>query len=124
TRGVSFLIGQSIQVFLRPKKKKMAPPFKIAVIGGGGMVGAATAYALTLSDVPAEIIIVDVVEAAAKGQALDIADASLQSPASLRAGTMGDAGQCDLVVITAGYPQKPGETRAQLLGKNKAILRS
>lgn len=100
------------------------PQQKVAVIGGGGMVGAATAYALTVLNVPAEIILVDVVEIAAQGQALDIADASFESQAKIRVGTFADAGQSDVVVISAGYPQKPGETRAQLLSKNREIIKS
>eukprot|EP01054_Gregarina_sp_Poly1_P002812 Gregarina_sp_Poly_1__2811@NODE_1781_length_3339_cov_73_424817_g1159_i0_p1_GENE_NODE_1781_length_3339_cov_73_424817_g1159_i0NODE_1781_length_3339_cov_73_424817_g1159_i0_p1_ORF_typecomplete_len328_score48_52Ldh_1_N/PF00056_23/7e37Ldh_1_C/PF02866_18/3_4e30FAD_binding_3/PF01494_19/0_4FAD_binding_3/PF01494_19/1_2e03_NODE_1781_length_3339_cov_73_424817_g1159_i01361119 len=100
------------------------PRHKVAIIGGGGMVGAATGYALTLLNVPAEIILVDVIDIAAKGQALDIADASFDSQAKIRPGTFVDAGQSDVVVISAGYPQKPGETRAQLLSKNRDIIKS
>eukprot|EP01053_Blabericola_migrator_P006073 Blabericola_migrator_1__6072@NODE_3064_length_2067_cov_643_168500_g1915_i0_p1_GENE_NODE_3064_length_2067_cov_643_168500_g1915_i0NODE_3064_length_2067_cov_643_168500_g1915_i0_p1_ORF_typecomplete_len308_score57_15Ldh_1_N/PF00056_23/5_2e37Ldh_1_C/PF02866_18/1_7e30DUF3447/PF11929_8/0_037Epimerase/PF01370_21/0_026Semialdhyde_dh/PF01118_24/0_34Semialdhyde_dh/PF01118_24/1_7e03FAD_binding_3/PF01494_19/0_11_NODE_3064_length_2067_cov_643_168500_g1915_i01421065 len=102
----------------------VVPRQKVAIIGGGGMVGAAAGYALTVLNIPCEIILVDVVELAARGQALDIADASFQSQAKVRTGTFADAGQCDVVVVSAGYPQKPGETRAQLLSKNREIIKS
>eukprot|EP01055_Gregarina_sp_Pseudo9_P001719 Gregarina_sp_Pseudo_9__1718@NODE_2165_length_1118_cov_508_797961_g1994_i0_p1_GENE_NODE_2165_length_1118_cov_508_797961_g1994_i0NODE_2165_length_1118_cov_508_797961_g1994_i0_p1_ORF_typecomplete_len329_score60_54Ldh_1_N/PF00056_23/1_3e38Ldh_1_C/PF02866_18/9_4e31Glyco_hydro_4/PF02056_16/14Glyco_hydro_4/PF02056_16/2DUF3447/PF11929_8/0_18_NODE_2165_length_1118_cov_508_797961_g1994_i01321055 len=100
------------------------PQQKVAIIGGGGMVGASVGYAMTVLNIPAEIILVDVVEAAARGQALDIADSSFESQAKIRTGTFSDAGQSDVAVISAGYPQKPGETRAQLLSKNREIIKS
>ncbi|EZG70495.1 L-lactate dehydrogenase, partial [Gregarina niphandrodes] len=56
------------------------PNKRISVIGGGGMVGAATVNALILKGVAAELLIVDVAPKAAEGQALDIADASFNSP--------------------------------------------
>jgi L-lactate dehydrogenase len=101
-----------------------APGKRISVIGGGGMVGAATVNALILKNVAAEVLIVDVVAKAAEGQALDIADASFNSPGVVRVGSFAEAGQSDIVIITAGYPQKPGEPRSMLLGNNKSIIKS
>ncbi|EZG70161.1 L-lactate dehydrogenase [Gregarina niphandrodes] len=100
------------------------PPKRVSVIGGGGMVGAATVNALILKDVAAEVLIVDVIAKAAEGQALDIADASFNSPGVVRVGSFAEAGQSDLVIITAGYPQKPGEPRSMLLKNNKSIIKS
>ncbi|EZG70462.1 L-lactate dehydrogenase [Gregarina niphandrodes] len=80
------------------------PNKRISVIGGGGMVGAATVNALILKGVAAELLIVDVAPKAAEGQALDIADASSTPPGR------------------PSYPQKPGEPRSKLLGTNKSIM--
>ncbi|KAI8324647.1 hypothetical protein GQ54DRAFT_309013 [Martensiomyces pterosporus] len=59
------------------------PTQRVSVIGGGGNVGAATAYALITKGVAAEVLIVDVVDKAALGQALDISDAAFLMPALL-----------------------------------------
>lgn len=96
----------------------------VAIIGGGGMVGAATAYALMVKGVAVEILLVDVVELAAEGQALDVTDASVFVQGKCRLATFKQAGQADMIVIPAGYPQKPGESRAELLMKNRDIIKN
>ncbi|KAJ2296955.1 hypothetical protein IWW55_004948, partial [Coemansia sp. RSA 2706] len=56
------------------------PKQRVSVIGGGGAVGSATAFALIAKGVAAEVLIVDVVDKNAMGQALDISDASFMMP--------------------------------------------
>ncbi|KAJ3144779.1 hypothetical protein HDU86_001497 [Geranomyces michiganensis] len=99
-------------------------PASVAIIGGGGSVGATAAYALLLRRVASEIVLVDLDQARCEAQVLDLSDAAFLSDTSIRTGTSKEAGQCDIVVITAGAKQRPGETRVDLIGRNRAILSS
>jgi len=97
---------------------------QIAIIGAGGQVGAAAVNALVLLDkIECEVLLCDVVAAAAKGQALDIEDAGSNSRTTCRYAELHEAGQCDLVVITAGIPQQPGQSRESLLGANVLVMK-
>ncbi|KAI9309393.1 lactate dehydrogenase B [Cunninghamella echinulata] len=98
-------------------------PQKIAVIGGGA-VGASVAYALLLKNIASEIMIVDVVPEIVKGQVLDLSDAAGTSSCKVKAATNKEAGQADIIVITAGAKQKDGEPRTELVGRNYKILES
>ena len=61
----------------------------------------------------------------AVGDALDLSHAlAFTSPKKIYAAEYADCADADLVVITAGAPQKPGETRLDLVGKNLAINKS
>ncbi|MCC7415200.1 MAG: L-lactate dehydrogenase [Epsilonproteobacteria bacterium] len=95
----------------------------IAIIGAGA-VGSTAAYALmyTLS---AEIVLIDLNEHKCNGEVQDLEDAgSMSDGSTIRAGTIGDARQADIVVITAGIAQKPGQTRLELLKTNYEIVGS
>ncbi len=98
---------------------------KVMVVGTGN-VGMSFAYALVhqRTDVN-ELILVDINTDDAEGEAIDLHDTLAVSPSFLkvRAGSYADAGDCDIIVITAGVPQKPGETRMDLLKKNAAIFK-
>ncbi|ORX64068.1 lactate dehydrogenase B [Basidiobolus meristosporus CBS 931.73] len=67
---------------------------------------------------------VDINQKVAEGQALDLADSQFLSSTKVRVGTYQEAGQADIIVITAGANQRPGETRLQLIAKNFNILNS
>ncbi len=97
------------------------------MIVGTGNVGASIAFALINQPTAVkEIILTDIVEKDAEGEAMDLRDALSLAPNSIRIanGTYQDAKDCDVVVITAGVPQKPGESRLDLLHKNLDILKS
>ncbi|MBA1433819.1 L-lactate dehydrogenase [Bombilactobacillus bombi] len=95
------------------------------ILVGDGAVGSSFAYAMTLQGVANEIGIVDVVKDKTRGDALDLADATpLSYPAHIYAADYSDAKDADIVVITAGAPQKPGETRLDLVNKNLKIIKS
>ncbi len=97
---------------------------KVVIVGAGGMVGASTAYALALRSVVEEIVLIDRSEDMAWGQAADINDAmGLDRSVSVRPGTYDDIATDDIVVISAGAPQQPGQTRMELLGINVGIMR-
>jgi L-lactate dehydrogenase len=97
---------------------------KIAVVGGAGRVGATTLFQLLLEGVAQEIAVVDVVGDRAEGEMLDLLHGSHLSHRVKVSGP--DYAACegsDFVIITAGIPRKPEETRLDLLKKNVDNLR-
>jgi L-lactate dehydrogenase len=95
---------------------------KIAIIGAG-TVGSTIAYTLLLKTITAEVILVDIDETRCHGEILDLSDAMFFNGTSvIRAGTPADAAQADIIIIAAGKPQKPKETRLELLAANKTII--
>jgi len=95
---------------------------KIAIIGAG-IVGSTAAYALILKRITAEIILVDINESRCHGEILDLSDAiSFNSTSLVRAGTAQDAAKADIIIITAGKAQNPGQTRQELFATNKTII--
>jgi len=98
---------------------------KIAVIGAGS-VGSTTAYTLVMKNLAAEVILVDINEAKEEGEVMDINDAlSFVETGKIRGGSYQDAATADVIVITAGLPQKSGDqNRLELVNKNKEILKS
>ena len=97
---------------------------KCGVIGVG-FVGATSAFTLATSGLFSEVVLVDMNRKKAKGEAADINHGiSFAKPCFVRAGDYGDLAECGLVVIAAGANQKPGETRIELLGRNRVIMSS
>jgi len=97
---------------------------RVAIIGAG-YVGASIAYALTVSNLAREIILIDVDEKKAAGEAMDIQHGMPYMGSSLvRAGRYVDCEDCDLIIITAGRNRRPGETRLNMLSDNIGIMRS
>ncbi len=97
---------------------------KAFVVGGGGMVGATAAYAMALNKAIEEIVLIDVNEQLVWGQAADINDAmGFDSGILVRTGTYEEIANDDIVVITAGAAQQPGQTRLDLLAINAGIIR-
>ncbi|KAJ2779086.1 hypothetical protein H4R18_004214 [Coemansia javaensis] len=100
------------------------PSQRVSIIGGGGNVGATIAFALLAKGVSVEVLIVDKADNAAHGQAMDIDDASFSLPGTCRIGTFQEAGQSDVIIVTAGARQKPGESRSSLVDRNYEIIGS
>jgi len=99
-------------------------PTKIAIVGGAGAVGASAAYALMISGLASEIVLVDVNARRAEGEAMDMMHgAAFVRPVTVRAGGYADCTDAQIVVITAGAAQKPGESRLDLVRKNTEIFR-
>lgn len=94
------------------------------ILVGDGAVGSSYAFALTLLGVGRELGIIDVNKNKAEGDAMDLSDAlSFTAPKDIYAANYDDCKDADIVVITAGLPQKPGETRLDLVEKNLKILK-
>ena len=96
---------------------------KVGVVGCG-MVGSTSAFALVMSGVGREIVLVDVNRARAEAEANDIYHAvPFAHPLSVRAGEYADLDEARVVVIAGGVAQKPGETRLHLLQRNADVFR-
>ena len=97
---------------------------KVGIIGAGS-VGAATAFALVMKGVARKVVLIDANQKKAEAEAEDIAHAAPFAYANkIKAGTYEDLKGCEIVIVTAGANQKPGETRIDLLGRNVKIFES
>ena len=97
---------------------------KVGIIGAGS-VGSATAFALVMRGVARKVVLIDANEKKAQAEAADIAHATPFAYANkVKAGTYEDLKGAEVVIVTAGANQKPGETRIDLLGRNVKIFES
>ncbi len=98
---------------------------KVSVVGAAGTVGAATAYSLALRDVVDELVLVDIpdMEDETVGQAADVNHGvAYDANTRVRQGDYAATAGSDVVVITAGIPRSPGQTRLDLAGDNAPIM--
>lgn len=97
---------------------------KITIIGSGS-VGATIAYTLTVSGLSSEIVMIDINNEKALGEALDIRQGlPFCNPCSIYAGTYADAANSDIVIITSGVARKAGQSRLELAQTNIDVLKS
>lgn len=98
--------------------------FKVTVIGAGN-VGATAVYAMLMDGTPTEVVLIDRDKAKAEGLVLDMEHSMAFFNATKVVGTddYAYAKNSHLVVITAGARQKEGETRLDLIAKNRAIMK-
>ena len=100
---------------------------KVSVVGAAGTVGAAAGYSLALRDVVDELVFVDIPDKVdeAVGQAADTNHGvAYDSNTTVRQGDYEATAGSDVVVITAGIPRQPGQTRIDLAGDNAGIMES
>lgn len=98
---------------------------KVSVVGAAGTVGAAAGYNIALRDIADEVVFVDIpdMEDETVGQAADVNHGvAYDSNTAIRQGTYEDTAGSDVVVITAGIPRQPGQTRIDLAGDNAPIM--
>ena len=97
---------------------------KIGIIGCGH-VGATIAYTVMESEMFNEMVLIDVNESKARGEAMDLGHClPFLSPMQIYSGTYSALADAAIVVIAAGVNQKEGESRLDLLSKNVAIFKS
>ncbi|MEZ0536262.1 L-lactate dehydrogenase [Caldicellulosiruptoraceae bacterium PP1] len=102
----------------------MRKPGKIVIIGTG-FVGSSTAFAIMDAGLATELVLIDVNKEKAEGEAMDLNHGiSFVKPVKIYAGDYSDCKDADIVIITAGANQKPGETRLDLTKKNATITKS
>ncbi len=95
---------------------------KVGLIGCG-MVGASFAYSFIQRSLANELVLVDKDEARAEGEAMDLNHGlPFLRPMKVRAGAYDDLVDANVIVITAGANQGPGETRLDLLQKNAKVF--
>ncbi|KAK4949847.1 hypothetical protein LTR10_011689 [Elasticomyces elasticus] len=101
---------------------------RIAVLGAGS-VGSAIAFALILYPVASEVLLVDPNSKLRDAQVRDLEDATTYHGAvgfggvRIRAASHKEAGRSDIIIISAGAKQRPGESRTDLLARNRSILK-
>ncbi len=95
------------------------------MVVGAGSVGSTFAYALAQRGLADEIILIDTNRDFAEAQALDLAHGMPYYPSSeVRVGQKQDYADAQIIVITAGAKQAPGESRLALLKRNTTIIQS
>lgn len=97
---------------------------KVAIIGTG-MVGMSYAYAMLCREACDELVLIDINRKRAAGEAMDLNHGLPFAHCNMKI-TAGDYEMCrdaDIAVISAGVPQKIGETRLDLLKKNAEVLK-
>lgn len=107
-----------------PPKKTMAPYNSTIAIIGAGSVGSAIAQSLLLRRVVSDIVLVDIDEQLCEAQVADLSDATYLSNVRIRKGKHADAAQADIIIISAGAKQRPGDTRLDLIDRNFKVLDS
>src|SRR5919205_515512 len=96
---------------------------RVALVGAGN-VGATFAYALLLSGLAAEIVLIDANRQKAEGEAMDLNHTvPFAHPTRVWAGDYPDCAGAAVTVVTAGANQRPGETRLDLARKNAEVFR-
>lgn len=105
--------------------KKMKSGVRRVVLVGTGFVGMSFAYSMINQGGVEEFVLIDVNHDKAEGEAMDLSHGIPFAPdkTEIWAGTYADCAQADIVVITAGVNQKPGETRLALVERNAKIMR-
>ncbi|WP_026199668.1 L-lactate dehydrogenase [Lamprocystis purpurea] len=92
---------------------------------GTGQVGMAAAYALFQQRIADELVLVDLDRRRAEGEAMDLMHAQgYVGRQRVRAGDYADLAEAQIIVITAGVGQKPGEDRLSLLNRNAVVFRA
>jgi L-lactate dehydrogenase len=100
-----------------------AASLTIAIIGAGS-VGSTIAHSLLIRRVVADIILVDIDSALCRAQVEDLSDGTFLSNVRIRQGTPKDASQAEIIIVTAGAKQRPGDTRLDLIDRNFKVLKS
>lgn len=96
---------------------------KISIIGTGS-VGSTIAYTLTVMGLASQIVMIDINNEKALGEALDIRQGTpFCSPCSIYAGDYRDAVDSDIVILTSGIARKPGQSRLELAQTNVNITK-
>jgi malate dehydrogenase len=98
---------------------------KVTVVGAGN-VGANTAQKIAAKEL-ADVVLVDVVDGVPQGKGLDMLESAPVEGYDVKiVGTNGydETGNSDIVVITAGFPRKPGMSRDDLLLANYEVVKS
>jgi L-lactate dehydrogenase len=100
---------------IRPRK---------GMIIGAGQVGMACAYSMLVQHTLDEMVLVDVAKDKLEGEVMDLVHGlPFVEPTIVRGGAIADGAGADIVIITAGVGQKPGETRLSLVHRNVELLK-
>ncbi len=97
---------------------------RVVGLVGTGHVGVAAAYALFIKGLASELILIDKDARRAEGEAMDLMHGqALVGSLTVRAGGYPDLKDAQIVIISAGVAQRPGESRLALLNRNAEVFR-
>lgn len=97
---------------------------KVVVIGAG-FVGSTYVYALMHTGLTGEIVLIDPDQKRLKGEVMDLEHGlAFVQPVEIRAGDYSDCADANLIVVTAGAKQTPGQSRLELTQRNVDIVKS
>jgi len=98
---------------------------KKVIIIGTGFVGTAIAYSIINQGIAEELVLIDIDSAKAEGEAADLRHGVPFGPSrvKVRSGGYEECSNADVIIITAGVNQKPGETRLALVERNASIMK-
>lgn len=106
-----------------PASPAESRPVRVAIVGSGN-VGSTFAYALLLSGLAAEIVLIDANRSRAEGEAMDLNHTvPFAHPTRVWAGDFSDCAGASVTVLAAGVGQKPGQSRLDCVRNNAAIWR-
>lgn len=116
------MLEQQLFANLLTTKQQSSRLHKGAIIGVG-QVGMACAYSMLIQNTFDELVLTDVNQLKLEGEVMDLMHGlPFVEPTQVRAGTIKDCQGADIVVITAGAKQRPGETRLDLVQRNAQIF--
>lgn len=96
---------------------------KVSIVGGAGLVGSCTAFALQTGKIVREIALIDANAEGAEGQSLDLLHgATLMGDQKISSGGYEHVPTSDVVCITAGLRRKPDESRLDLINRNTDLF--
>ena len=97
---------------------------KVVVIGAG-FVGTTYVYALMHTGLAGKIVLIDLDKKRVQGEVMDLEHGlAFIPPVEIRPGDYSDCADADLIVVTAGAKQIPGQSRLELLQGNADIVKS
>ena len=104
----------------------MANNNRKVVLIGTGMVGMSFAYAALNQSICDELVLIDLNEVRARGEAMDLNHGLAFSNSSMKIyfGDYSDCSNANIAIICAGVAQKPGESRLELLQRNTKVFSS
>ena len=115
-------VVQFPEIYTRKRVKKMSN--KVTIIGAGS-VGSTIAYTMVVNSIASEIVLIDINQNKAIGEAMDIRQGvPYCSPASIISGSYADAKDSNVVILTSGVARKPGQSRLELAQTNVNITKT
>jgi L-lactate dehydrogenase len=119
----SAFINGSLPYYENKKENNIMIQKRTIGLVGTGNVGIAAGYALFLNQTAGELIFVDKNQRLAEGEAMDMMHGQpYVSNITVRAGNYSDLSSAQVIIISAGVGQRPGENRMDLLGRNVEVL--
>lgn len=115
-----------VTIKLELRRTLMKKTSRKVVVVGTGFVGTSIAYSMINQGIVNELVLIDVNQEKAEGEALDLLDGVSwgQENVDVWSGGYEECHDADVVVITAGANQKPGQTRLELVDINASIMKS